>query len=139
MARSLLNRNSMTPRMKAASPKRITTTAPVRGMRAARERWIAPHDPTLRERLEVAAAHLRLARRGAAAGLASAFLKREVELAGREIFLARRTLRSARAQAYPRDAAQIRMLELVSRVAADLQRSARAAGRLLAGPIDARP
>ena len=112
-----------------------SSPSPARGSQAARERWIAPHDPTLRERLEVAAAHLRLARRGAASGLASWFVKREVDLADREILIACRALRGARVRARARDAAQIRMLEHVSRAATALQRSARKAARLLDEPI----
>jgi len=131
--------SGMMPRMKTASSRTDSSSSSApRGARAAHERWIAPHDPTLRERLEVAAAHLRIAQQGAASGRASGFVKREVEFADREILIACRALRGARAQARARDAAQIRMLEQVSRAAAELQRSTRQAARLLDEPIATR-
>jgi len=120
----------------SASPQSPTRRAPTsRGPSAGREPWIAPHDPTLRERLEVAAAHLRIARRAARTGLATWLLKREVELADREILLARRTLKGARADGSRHGAAHVRMLERVSQAAAELQRSTRATARLLDEPL----
>lgn len=128
----MMPRTETTP---ARSETSIRRSALSRGSSAAKERWIAPHDPTLRERLEVAAAHLRLARRAASAGLAHWILRREVELADREILLARRSLQTARSRTSRGDAAQGRMLDRVSWAAAELHRSTRAAARLLADPI----
>lgn len=140
MARLLLCLCVMMPRQAVPStdptrePRRSSAS---RGTSAARERWIPSHDPTLRERLEVAAAHLLIARRAAGAGLATWVLRREVELAGREILLARRILISARRAGSRRDIAQSRMLDHVSRAAAELQQSTLAAARLLDAPIAA--
>lgn len=131
----------MTPRAQtspADSRPSIRRSGLSRGSSAAKERWIAPHDPTLRERLEVAAAHLRLARRAASSGLANWILRREVELADREILIARRSLQGARSRTSRHDAARRRMLDRVSWAAAELHRSTRAAARLLGEPIAAR-
>lgn len=137
VAHLLLIGGVMTPRTQHAPPASQPLTrrsSLARGSSAARERWIAPHDPTLRERLEVAAAHLRLARRAAGSGLDSWLLRREVEFADREILLARRTLKDARTGTARHDGAQARMLDRVSWAAAELQRSTRAAARLLDEP-----
>jgi len=129
----MMPRTVFAPSHTPQSPTRRVSTS--RGPSAARAHWIAPHDPTLRERLEVAAAHLRIARRAAGTGLASWLLKREVELADREILLARRALKGARADGARHGAAHVRMLERVSQAAADLQRSTRATARLLDDPL----
>jgi hypothetical protein len=124
------------------TPRTVTFQAPslpparraqLRGSSAARERWIAPHDPTLHERLEVAAAHLRVARRAAGGGLALWILRREIELADREILLARRSLAQVRGGGA--NAVQEHVLDRVSRAAAELQTSTRAAARLLDEPF----
>jgi hypothetical protein len=121
-------------------PERESRTAPrpgpvSRGTLAARERWVAPHDPSLRERLEVAAMHLRLARLAAQAGVARWVLRREVELAEREIARVHRTLRDARRTVPGRDAAQARVIDRVSDAASRLQRATRSVARLLQDPL----
>jgi len=140
LAHLLLKPASMMPHSKSSATASAMSKplSPSRGTRAARERWTTSHDPSLRERLEVAASHLRLARCTAASGVASWFVKREVELADREIVMARRTLRNARSQARHRDLSQIRTLERIAQAATELHRSMQVATRLLDEPVSSR-
>jgi len=79
--------------------------------------------------------HLRLARLAAQAGVARWVLRREVELAQREIVRVRRTLRDARKTLPRRDAAQARVIDRVVDAASELQRATRSVARLLQDPL----